>query len=118
MADILNLLDLIANEIFDKKGINILALDVREVSSITNYVVIAEGMVDRHVIALAEGIMHALEEKKAEKPLNVEGLENGDWVVLDYGAYMIHLFTPGFRERYRLEELYRSGHILNLNIKV
>lgn len=117
MTDILSLLDLIANEIFDKKGVNILALDVREVSSITNYVMIAEGMVDRHVIALAQEVMHALEEK-GEKPLNVEGLDNGDWVVLDYGSYMIHLFTPGFRERYRLEELYRSGRILNLNIKV
>lgn len=117
MTDVLNLLDLIANEIFDKKGVNILALDVKEVSSITEYIIIAEGMVNRHVIALANQLMDAL-EKKGEKPINVEGLENGDWVVLDYGAYMIHLFMPGLRERYRLEELYRSGHILNLNIKV
>lgn len=118
MSEIISsLLDQVAQTIFDKKGVNILALDVRGISSITDYVVIAEGMVDRHVIALAHEIEHDL-KARGEKVVNIEGLQHGDWVVLDYGAYMIHLFMPGIRERYRLEELYRDGKIINLNIKV
>ena len=117
MPDILSLLESIAQAIFDKKGINILALDVREVSSLTDYVLIAEGMVDRHVMALGQEVLHILKEK-GELPLNTEGMQHGDWVVLDFGSYMVHLFMPGVRDKYKLEELYRQGKIVNLNIKV
>lgn len=116
MPDVSSLLDLIGQTIFDKKGMNILALDVKGISSITDYVVIADGMVDRHVIAIAQELLHVLKEK-GEKPVYVEGLQNGDWVVLDFGGYMIHLFMPGIREKYRLEELYRDGKIVNLKIE-
>lgn len=117
MSDILPLLESVAQAIFDKKGTNILALDVRGVSTITDYVIIAEGMVDRHVMALAQEIEHALKEQ-GQKPLNIEGMQHGDWVVLDYGAFMIHLFMPGVRDKYRLEDLYSQGKILDLKIKV
>lgn len=117
MSEDLNLLESIAQAIYDKKGANILALDVKGVSSITDYVVIAEGMVDRHVLALAQEIEHALKEQ-GERPLNVEGLQHGDWVVLDYGRFMVHLFMPGVRDRYRLEDLYREGKVVDLKIKV
>ncbi len=107
----------IGQTIFDKKGSNILALDVRGISTLTDYVIIAEGMVDRHVIAMAHELMKVLKER-GEKALFVEGLSNGDWVVLDYGAYMIHLFMPGIRDLYRLEDIYREGKIIDLAIKV
>ena len=105
-----------AQTIFDKKGVNILALDVRGVSSLTDYVLIAEGSVDRHVIAIARELMQTLKEG-GEKPIYVEGLEAGDWVVLDYLDYMIHLFSPGLRDKYQLEELFRDGEIVELNIE-
>ena len=108
-------LNTVAQAIFDKKGFNILALDVRGISSITDYIVIAEGNVDRHVIALAKAIEDAL-EKEGEKPVFVEGMTHGDWVVLDYMQLMIHLFMPGLRDKYQLEKLFPQAEIVDLDI--
>jgi ribosome-associated protein len=110
-------LNLIAQTIFDKKGMNILALDVRSFSSLTDYVIIAEGTVDRHVIAIAQAIQKAM-ENAGKKTINVEGMKEGDWVVLDYLQIMVHLFMPGIREKYQLEELWRKGDIVDLKIVV
>jgi len=112
-----NSLSSAAQAIYNKKGINILALDVHGVSNLTDYVLIAEGNVDRHVIALAHEVIEAL-EKQGEKPVHVEGLETGDWVVIDYLNYMIHLFMPGLRDKYRLEEIFRDGKIMDLNLNL
>ena len=112
-----DILDTIAQIIYDKKGSNILALDLRKISTIADYVIIAEGHVDRHVIGMA----HAIEDKLQEiglKPAHVEGLKVGDWVVLDYLDIMVHLFTPGYREKYQLEQLWREALIIDLNIDV
>jgi len=106
-----------AQTIFDKKGINILALDVKEISSLTDYVLIAEGNVDRHVIAIARDIVETLKEQ-GERPIYIEGLESGDWVVIDYLDYMIHIFMPGLRDKYQLEEMFRDGKVVELNLKV
>lgn len=111
----LNTLNLIGQAIFDKKGINILALDVRGISTITDFVIIAEGNVDRHVISLGKAIVEALEQA-GEKPAHTEGLQSGDWVVLDYIEIMIHIFMPGLRDKYRLEDLWKEGKIIDLNI--
>ncbi len=110
-----NILTLIAQTIYDKKGINILGLDLRGISSLADFVVIAEGNVDRHVIAIAKAILETLEEIGI-KPYQVEGLQTGDWVVIDFLDYMVHLFMPGLRDKYRLEELWKEGKILDLPI--
>jgi len=110
-------LNLIAQTIYDKKGMNTLALDIREVSTITDFAVIAEGNVDRHVIAIAKAVLVALEQI-GEKPLHVEGLQTGDWVVLDFLNFMVHIFMPGLRDKYQLEQLWKEGKILDLNIVV
>ena len=115
--DSLDLLNRIAQIIFDKKGINILALDVRGLSTITDYLLIAEGGVDRHVIAIAKTIEEEL-KKIGEKPAYAEGMQTGDWIVLDYYQVMVHLFIPGLRERYQLEQLWSEAKIVDLNIVV
>ena len=84
-------LNQIAQILFDKKGINILALDVRGVSTLTDYFIIGEGNVDKHVIALAKTVIKTLKEE-GETPMHVEGLDVGDWVVIDYLELVIHLF--------------------------
>lgn len=111
------ILNLIAQTIFDKKGSNILALDVRAFSTITDYTVIAEGNVDRHVVGIANAVIDAL-EKIGERPIHVEGREAGDWVVIDYLNIMVHIFMPGVREKYHLEDLWRQGEIVDLKIDV
>jgi ribosome-associated protein len=115
--DPLFLLNVIAQTIFDKKGVNILALDVRGISTISDYIVIAEGNVDRHVKAIATALDEAL-KKLGEKSVAEEGRKEGDWVVLDYDGIMIHLFMPGMRDKYRLEELWKTGEIVDLKIVV
>ncbi|MBJ7449477.1 MAG: ribosome silencing factor [Parachlamydiales bacterium] len=110
-------LNTIAQALFDKKGFNILALDVRPLSTLTDYVIIAEGSVDRHVVALANYVVEIMREKGVT-PVHVEGTQMGDWVVIDYLDTMVHLFMPGTRERYRLEELWQTAEIVNLDIRV
>ena len=110
-------LDIIAQTLFDKKGFNILALDVREISTLTDYYIIVEGNVDRHVTALAKAVIERL-KKEGEQPAHVEGLELGDWVVVDFVSVIVHLFKPGMRERYRLEELWQAAKVVDLGIEV
>jgi len=107
----------IAQAISDKKGINLIAIDVTGVSTITDYIIIAEGNVDRHVIAIAKNIEKELFQAGEGHPAYVDGLQNGDWVVLDYIHVMVHLFIPGLREKYQLERLWSQGKIMDLNLK-
>jgi ribosome-associated protein len=116
-TDPLFYLNAIGQAIFDKRGTNILALDVHEISTLTDYVVIAEGNVDKHVIAIAETIIERL-NKLGQPPVYVEGMKTGDWVVIDYLHIMVHLFMPGLRDKYQLEKLWREGKIVDLQIDV
>ena len=111
------LIPLIVQAIYDKKGINTMVIDVRNVSTITDYIIIAEGNVDRHVVAMAKSIDDAVLKAQKEHPAYSEGLENGDWVVLDYIEVMVHLFIPSFREKYQLEMLYSQGKIMDVAVQ-
>lgn len=109
------MLNSIAQKIFDKKGFNIMALDVRGISSVTEYFLIAEGSVERHVQALAREVMIALDDLKL--PIfHVDGSQTGDWIVIDCGHILIHLFISELREKYSLEELWNKGKIVDLKI--
>lgn len=111
------LLNIVAQAIYDKKGGNILALDVRGLSSLTDYILVAEGNVDRHVMSIARGCLDAMNEI-GEKPAHVEGLQSGDWIVLDFVGLMVHLFMPGLRDKYALEKLWGESKIVDLQIDV
>lgn len=108
-------LNQVAQTIFDKKGFNILVLDVRHICTMTDYFIIAEGTVDRHVQALSLAVVDRL-SKENQYPLHVEGQQEGDWVVLDYGDFVVHLFTPDLREKYTLEEVWHDGKIVDVEI--
>lgn len=113
----LETLSAIAQVIYDKKGFNILALDVRGLSSITDFLLVAEGNVDRHVSSIGRAIVDEL-VKRGERPVHVEGLQTGDWAVLDYSEIVVHIFSPGLRERYSLERLWSESKIVDLDIDV
>jgi ribosome-associated protein len=113
----LEILQTIAQTIYDKKGFNILVLDLQEISTVTDYVVIAEGNVDRHLQSIASAIIEEL-EKHNHKSFHTEGFDSGDWVVIDYLDMMIHLFLPKIREKYQLERLWKQGKIVDLDIKI
>jgi ribosome-associated protein len=112
-----SLLHTIVQLIYDKKGMNIIALDVKGISSISDFVVIAEGTVDRHISAIAGVIVHEMKMKNIH-PLYLEGVKSADWVVLDYGEVMVHIFTPSMREKYRIERLWMDSKIVDLPIDI
>lgn len=114
---ILKDLERIAQAIYDKKGMNILVLDVRDICTMTDFFIIAEGTVDRHVKALSNVIMDEFTREK-RNPLHAEGLQDGEWIVLDYGDFVIHLFTPELREKYALENLWSKGKIVDVKINI
>lgn len=96
----------------EKKATNILALFVGHCSSVTNYLVIAEGFVERHVQSLAEGVMQNIRERMGIFPHHVEGKMYGEWILLDYLQIIVHLFIPTFREKFRLEEIWWKGKVI------
>ncbi len=106
-----------AQIIYDKKGINILGLNVRGLSTLTDYFIIAEGNVERHVRALGQAVVKEFKEQGIH-PMRVEGERTGDWMVVDYGELIIHLFKPGLRQHYHLEHLWKEGTIIDLEIQV
>lgn len=108
-------LNAIAQTIYDKKGFNIMALDVRGVSSLADFVVIAEGNIDRHLKAISLAVKDQLYDLK-QKPLYVEGERSGDWIVIDCGEIVVHLMLPDFREKYALERLWKQSRLLDVNI--
>lgn len=103
---------LIAQAIYDKKGLNVLALDVKGFCSLTDFFVVAEGTSDRHVQALAKAVIDAM----GKKPLHKEGLATGQWVVLDYGEVVVHLFIPSLRHLYKIEEVWKQGQLIELEL--
>lgn len=103
----------IAKIIDDKKGLNIMALDVRQVCSFTDFFIIAEGLADRHVEAISDAIIN--EMKTENLPLlHIEGKNEGEWIVIDYLNIIIHLFKPGLRDIYRLEEVWKAGKLVSI----
>lgn len=117
MNETLDLLNTIAQSLYDRKGFNILALDVRSISDLTDYCVIVEGNVDRHVKALSRYVNDAAREKSV-KPFFVEGEVDGDWIVIDFGEIVVHIMVPEMRQRYALEQLWKAGQIVDLAIDV
>lgn len=113
----MDILNQIAQTIFDKRGVNILALDIRPCTDMTDFVILAEGLADTHVQAIAKEVLRVMEEGGLV-PSFEEGLQNGDWVVLDFTWVVVHLFMPGMREKYELENLWEKGLVVDVSIDV
>ncbi len=95
----------------DKKGEDILLLDTRAVSFISDYFVIATAASDRQLKAVADEIQKQLKKDRI-LPLGVEGKPDSGWVLLDYGSVIAHLFSPGMRDYYRLEKLWEHAPVV------
>jgi len=92
----------------DRKGEDVVALDVRRVTSFADTFVLATGSSDRNVRAIADAVVEAAQALGA-KPLGVEGYEEGRWVLVDLGDAVVHVFLPDVREHYALERLYADA---------
>jgi ribosome-associated protein len=98
-------LDLYIKAILSKKALNVVALDVAEMTSYADVFIICSGRSNRQVNAIADSIKTELKKHKII-PLSVEGTKDGHWVLLDYGHVIIHVFYEPVREFYDLEGLW------------
>ena len=98
-------LDLYIKAILGKKALNVVALDVAEMTSYADVFIFCSGRSNRQVTAIADFIQTDLKKHKI-KPLSVEGTKDGHWVLLDYGHVIIHVFYEPVREFYDLEGLW------------
>lgn len=97
--------DLVAKALEDVKAQNIRIFDVRGLTSITDYMVIASGRSNRQVRALADKVVEAA-EAAAVKALGMEGQAAGEWVLIDLGDVVVHAMQPATRDFYQLEKLW------------
>ena len=108
---------LAAGAALDKKALDPLAIDLRGLSSVSEYFVIVTGTSDRHVQAVAENVMEAF-KSIGVKILGEEGLRGGRWVLLDYGEIVVHVFLEPVREYYDIERLWIDAPRLDLDSEV
>ncbi len=113
-----DLIQKISQVINDKKGLNVLALSVGHFSTVTDFLIIAEGNVERHVMAIAQAIVSEIRDECGIRPHHVEGLHSGDWILIDYCDVLVHLFMPGMREKFQLEQLWSGGKTVDLNLSL
>jgi len=104
-TDIDPLLDIYIEAVLGRKALNVVALDVADMTSYADVFIFCSGRSNRQVIAIAEHIKTDLKKHKIN-PLNVEGTKDGHWVLLDYGHVIIHVFYEPIREFYDLEGLW------------
>jgi ribosome-associated protein len=98
----------IAHAALDRKAEDVVALDVRRIASFTDTFVFATGTSDRHVRAVADAIVEALKEA-GDRPLGMEGYDEGNWVLIDANDAIVHVFLPETREHYGLERLWSDA---------
>jgi ribosome-associated protein len=100
------MIDLITDYAQGPKAVDLVVLDLSGASAFTDAFVIATGRSDRQVKAIHDSIHQGMKNDHAMLPNHVEGLAEANWVLLDYGDVVVHVFTPATREYYRLETLW------------
>lgn len=105
----------IIDSIQDKKGHFITVLDMSGIESApASKFIICQGRSTSQVSAIADGIREDLQNKYGLKPYNYDGYRNSQWIIIDYGNVMIHVFLPEFREFYNLEELWSDAKVKHI----
>jgi ribosome-associated protein len=92
----------------DKKATDIVILDLRQIASFTEYFVICTGASTRQVQAISNEVEERL-RKVNKRPLHIEGYSSAEWILLDYGDFIVHVFSSSARRFYDLERLWRDA---------
>ncbi|MEE9188591.1 MAG: ribosome silencing factor [Anaerolineales bacterium] len=109
--EILEIARTIVNSLENKKGEDIILIDLQDIAIFADYFVICSGSSDRMIQALVDS---AIDQVKKEFRINarVEGQSEDGWMLVDYGDIILHIFSPQRRDYYRLEELWSEGKVL------
>ena len=100
------LLELILSSLTDDKAEEVVQIDLRDKSSMGDYMVIASGRSTRQVVAIAEKLAERL-KREHKREARIEGKDAGDWVLIDTGDIIVHVFRPEVREFYQLEKMWQ-----------
>lgn len=92
----------------DKKATDIVALDLRQLASFTEFFLICTGANSRQVQAISNAVEEQL-RKAGKRPLHIEGYRSAEWILLDYGDFIVHVFSAASRRFYDLERLWRDA---------
>lgn len=93
----------------EKKAVNTVALDLREIASFTEFFIITGGTNQRQVQAIADETQEQLKKQLDSRPVRVEGYNTAEWILMDYGDFVVHIFDQKAREFYDLERLWRDA---------
>ena len=105
----------ITKGIQEKKGQDITIIDLRHIDgAIAKYFIICQGNSPTQIEAIASSISDMVREELSEKPVNVAGLGNNQWVAIDYSDVLVHIFMPEMREYYNLETLWEDAKLTNI----
>ena len=110
--DALELARHIVDAIADKKGEDVLLLDIQDISILADYFVIGSAASERQARAIIEGVKQEVRQAFDRTPLHVEGGAATGWVLMDYGGVVVHLFSPEMRAYYDLEGLWRDARVV------
>lgn len=97
----------------DKKALEPVILDLRKLTDVADFFLVVHGTSDRHVRTIADGIQERLSQKNI-KPLHIEGRNEALWILLDFGAVIVHVFHHQTRKFYSLERLWGDAKIIKL----
>ena len=98
----------------DNNGTDVVILDMRELTPIFDYFVLATGTSRRQLHAMSEEIDHKLEDELKDRREGIEGYQESRWILLDYGTVVIHLFDQEMRDYYALEQLWATADRVDL----
>ena len=110
----LELVKKIAGILDQKKGMDIQAIKVRDLTIVADYFVIAGATSTTHVKSLADEVEYQLKQEDIY-PARIEGYGSASWVLIDYGEVIVHIFNPEAREFYKLERLWADGEQVSLD---
>ena len=98
----------------DKKAMDVVVLDLRHTPAFTDFFLLCSGQNTRQVHAIADAIEEALRASKV-RPSHVEGYDRGEWVLMDFFTFIVHVFTPQTRAFYSLERLWGDAERIDIN---
>ncbi len=108
------LLKLIIEGIHRKKGNNTISLQLSALdNTITDYFVICDAESGTQVSAISDSVVEIISEQLSVRPLHVEGMQNAQWVLLDFGVIIVHVFQKTYRDFYKLENLWADAPLKN-----
>lgn len=103
---------MLVDTIVDKKGSDIILLDLRDYATFADYFLIGNGENERQLKALAEDIAVKVKDQAGISEYGLEGVASGGWVLIDFGDLVVHLFSPQKRDYYSLEDIWDQAHVV------